>query len=329
MAAGGSELPRLKPCLIRRKGQQEQHGVAASTLQELQTKACNLLAIGPASQPVTLVLAEDGTIVSDDDYFLCLPPNTKFVAVAKNEKWTSGSTVSGGGTAWREEEIIHTVEVDTVGEKWKLLARQLKNDLSTIILMSEEDLQALIDVPCLDLAQELSENQLQTQRLQDTLQETLDRREEERQSRQLLELYLQAIKREHQVVSTAEESEVEEKSTEGNDTVDAGSSGPCSTGSTLLSTRVLTVLKEKSAPELSLASQDLELVCKEDSTALSRALSWDKHRTEALKEACGQELSRRLQQVRTLNSLRSISEGKKKTPGVGERSSSKRRKESP
>ncbi|KAM6434869.1 DNA fragmentation factor subunit alpha isoform 2-T2 [Liasis olivaceus] len=322
MAAGRSGLPRLKQCLIRRKGQQEQHGVAASTLQELQIKACNLLAIDSASRPVTLVLAEDGTIVNDDDYFLCLPPNTKFVVMAKNERWTSSST--GGGTAWLEEEIANRDEMDSVGEKWKLLARQLKNDLSAIVLMSEEDLQALIDVPCLDLARELSENQPQTQRLQDTLQETLDRREEERQSRQLLELYLQAIKKEHQVVSTTEEAE--EKSTEGTDTVDIGSSGPRSAESTLLSTHVLTVLKEKPAPELSLASQDLELVCKEDSEALSRALSWDKRKTEALMEACGQELSRRLQQFHALNSLRSISKGKKKLAGVGERTSSKRRK---
>lgn len=49
--------------------------------------ACDILAIDKALTPVTLVLAEDGTIVDDDDYFLCLPSNTKFVALASNEKW--------------------------------------------------------------------------------------------------------------------------------------------------------------------------------------------------------------------------------------------------
>jgi DNA fragmentation factor alpha subunit len=50
--------------------------------------ACDILAIDKTLTPVTLVLAEDGTIVDDDDYFLCLPSNTKFVALACNEKWT-------------------------------------------------------------------------------------------------------------------------------------------------------------------------------------------------------------------------------------------------
>uniref|UniRef100_A0A2D4NNH5 CIDE-N domain-containing protein n=1 Tax=Micrurus surinamensis TaxID=129470 RepID=A0A2D4NNH5_MICSU len=200
VAEGGLRLPLLKQCLIRRTGQQEQLGVAASSLQELKMKACPLLAIDLASQPVTLVLAEDGTIIDDNDYFLCLPQNTKLEVVAKNEKWTS----PGGGTTWLEEEITNTNEVDSSGGKWKVLARQLKNDLSTIVLMSEEDLQALVEVPCSDLAREISENPLQTQRLQASLQETLDRREEERRSRQLLELYLQAIKKEDQATPTAQ-----------------------------------------------------------------------------------------------------------------------------
>ncbi|KAM3824172.1 DNA fragmentation factor subunit alpha isoform 1-T1 [Vipera latastei] len=318
-------LPRLKQCLIRRAGQQEQHGVAASTLQELKIKACSLLAIDVASQPVTLVLAEDGTIVEDGDYFLCLPPNTKFGVVAKNETWTSGIN-TGEGTTWLEGETRNTNEVDGGGEKWQALARQLKKDLSTIVLMSEEDLQALVDVPCSDLAQELSEDPLQTQRLQGTFQETLDRREEERQSRQLLELYLQAVKREDQAASTAEASEAEEKSVGGADAVDAGSNGTSSAQRARLSSRIVTVLKDKPAPELSLASQDLELVCNEDSEILSRALNWDKRQTEALKEACARELSRRRQQFHSLNSLRTISKGKKKQPEAGEGSSSKRRK---
>ncbi|XP_039223783.1 DNA fragmentation factor subunit alpha isoform X2 [Crotalus tigris] len=144
MAEGASGLPRLKQCLIRRTGQQEQHGVAASTLQELKIKACNLLAIDLASQPVTLVLAGDGTIVDDDDYFLGLPPNTKFGVVAKNEIWAAGSN-TGEGTTWLEEEVTNASEVDGGGEKWQVLARQLKNDLSTIVLMSEEDLQVTRD----------------------------------------------------------------------------------------------------------------------------------------------------------------------------------------
>ncbi|XP_050787831.1 DNA fragmentation factor subunit alpha isoform X6 [Gopherus flavomarginatus] len=199
----GEGVSPLKQCLIRRKSQQEHHGVAASCLRELRSKACDILAIDKAWEPITLVLAEDGTIVDDEDYFLCLPPNTKFVALARNEKWTSSYT--DGGTAWLSRESID--EVDCGEEKWKHLARQLKDDLSSIILMSEEDLQ---------------------------------------------------------------------------------------------------------------------LVFKEDTEALALALSWDKEKTEALQQACDQELSRRLQQVQALHSLRSISKGKKKLPW-GDWLSSKRK----
>ncbi|XP_066493633.1 DNA fragmentation factor subunit alpha [Tiliqua scincoides] len=321
MAAAGSGLSRLKQCLIRRNGQQEQHGVAACSLQELQGKACDLLAIDKASKPITLVLAEDGTIVDDEDYFLCLPPNTKFVALAKDEKWASSNI--DGGTAWLEREITEVDGADGDKEKWKCLARQLKDDLSTIILMSEEDLQALIDAPCPDLAQELAENQPKIQTLQDTLQQVLDRREEERQSRQLLELYLQALKNEDHIVPKAEEPE--ETAMEGTDMVDIGSSSGGAGTAIPLSSQILTMLKQKPAPEISLASQDLELVFKEDPEALARALSWEKPKVEALQEACEQELSRRLQQVKALQSLRSISKGKKKLPW-GDWLSSKRKK---
>lgn len=59
----------------------------------------------------------------------------------------------------------------------------------------------LIDVPRSDLAEELAQSQSKTQVLQDTLQQVLDRREEERQSKQLLELYLEALKNEDNILS--------------------------------------------------------------------------------------------------------------------------------
>ncbi|XP_060614888.2 DNA fragmentation factor subunit alpha [Anolis sagrei] len=321
MARRGSALSALKQCLIRSNGRQEQHGVAASGLQELRSKACELFAIDTESQPVTLVLAEDGTIVDDEDYFLCLPPNTKFVVLAKDEKWACSSI--DGGTAWLEGEVTDIDGVESGEEKWKRLARQLKDDLSTIILMSEEDLQALIDVPCPDLARELSDTQAKVQALQETLQQVLDRREEERQSRQLLELYLQAVKSEDHIVPKKDEAA--DTAMEEADTVDAGGSSTNIAAMVPLSSHILTALREKAAPELGLDSQDLELVYKEDPDALAQALSWEKAKVLALQEACEQELSRRLQQVQALHSLRSLSKGKKKLPW-GEWLSSKRKK---
>ncbi|KAM8959699.1 DNA fragmentation factor subunit alpha isoform 1-T1 [Lycaon pictus] len=303
VGAAEAETRTLKPCVLRRNHSREQHGVAASSLEELRRKACDILAIDKSLAPVTLVLAEDGTIVDDDDYFLCLPSNTKFVALASNEKWTYNN--SDGGTAWISQESFDVDETDSgAGLKWKNVARQLKEDLSSIILLSEEDLQVLIDVPCSDLAQELCQSCVTVQGLQDTLQQVLDQREEARQSKQLLELYLQALEKEGGILSKQQAS-----SGDLSDEVDAGDTGSNgqSTSKSALTSQVLAALKEKPAPELSLSSQDLELVTREDPRALAAALSWGLGKTEAVQQACCQELSLRLQQVQSLRSLRSVS----------------------
>ncbi|XP_025909339.1 DNA fragmentation factor subunit alpha [Nothoprocta perdicaria] len=226
---------------------------------------------------------------------------------------------AGGGPGWLEP----LDEVDGAAERWRQLARRLRHDLSSVILMAEGDLQVLIDVPPSELAEELEQSQTQVQALQDTLQQVLDRREEERQSRQLLELYLQALKKEESILSKAAESGAEPR--EEMDVVDTGTSSTGVLAKTALSDQTLAILKGKPAPELCLDSQDLELVVKEDTEALASALSWDKQKAEALQQACDQELSKRLQQVQTLHSLRSISKGKKTLPW-GDWPSSKRKK---
>lgn len=48
------------------------------------------------------------------------------------------ASCADSGTTWLSESAD---EVDSGVERWKQLARQLKDDLSNIILMSEEDLQ--------------------------------------------------------------------------------------------------------------------------------------------------------------------------------------------
>lgn len=40
------------------------------------------------SAPVSVVLEDDGTIVEDEDYFLCLPANSNFMLLNNNETWT-------------------------------------------------------------------------------------------------------------------------------------------------------------------------------------------------------------------------------------------------
>lgn len=59
----------------------------------------------------------------------------------------------------------------------------------------------LVDVPCDQLAPALGFPQKKAQALQDTLQSVLDRREESRQSKELLQLYLKTVQGEQQAAS--------------------------------------------------------------------------------------------------------------------------------
>ncbi|MEJ1272451.1 DNA fragmentation factor alpha subunit [Cricetulus griseus] len=223
----------LKPCLLRRNHSRDQHGVAASCLEELRSKG-----------------------------------------------WLPGAP---GGVA-----------------------------------------KALIDIPCSELARELCQSCATVQGLQNTLQQVLDQREEARQSKQLLELYLRALEKEGDILSNQEESKA--ALSEDLDAVDTGISKEMASDVALTS-RILTTLREKPSPELSLSSQDLELVSKEDPKALAVALNWDIKKAETVQQACNTELTLRLQQMQSLRSLRNFSA--RKNPLPGEQQSPKRAKQDP
>ena len=83
----------------------------------------------------------------------------------------------------------------------------------------------------------------------------LDQREEACQSRQLLELYLQALKKEGSILSKQQESRADFG--DERDAVDAGIRE--SSSKVTPASQILLALKEKPAPELSLSSQHLEV----------------------------------------------------------------------
>ncbi|KAM4702889.1 DNA fragmentation factor subunit alpha [Rhinophrynus dorsalis] len=180
-----------KICLVTLRGGLGRHSLMATSLQDLLEKACKKFALD-SEDHITIVLEEDGTIVDDEDYFLCLPSSTKFVVLTGNKKWSP--TTIDGGTAWLAQESVEVDDVD--GPRWKKLTVQLKENLSNIILLSESDLQTLIEAPVEELAKEVGLHAEKVEVLQDTLQRVLDSKEEERESRQLLELYLKAAKQE-------------------------------------------------------------------------------------------------------------------------------------
>lgn len=290
-----------KPCKVCNYSRQKYFGVAVAALGQLKVKGSETLGFRPDSS-VSVVLDEDGTIVEDETYFLCLPSNTKFMLLCANEVWTPARRFDGG-TAWLRSETVE-FETDAVDhgmdngvESWHVVADKLKQNLANIILMSEADLQTLVDVPHEDLGSALGFTAQKTLDLQETLQRVLDRREEERQSKELLQLYLKAVEKEQgQALQQTGGTALDE--VDGEEVESAG--GFCS--------RTLLILKGTTSPETRLCNEELQMVVKEDVKVLMEALGWNRERTIGLVQACEGELNKRLQHVQALQSLSSNSQ---------------------
>ncbi|KAL2103550.1 hypothetical protein ACEWY4_000418 [Coilia grayii] len=293
----------LKPCKVCNFSRQKYYGLVVSSLDQLKQKGCETLGF-PSQTSVSVVLEDDGTIVADDAYFLCLPANTKFMLLHDKEAWGPTKKIDGG-TAWlsRESVVLETDEVDTTfsgTDAWQSLAAQLKQDLASIILLSDAELQTLVDVPCDDLASALGFPRKKAQALQDTLQTVLDRREESRQSKELLQLYLKTVQREQGASQDDEgDDSLQMDETDGLE-VDSRSG---------FSSRTLMVLKGKTSPETRLSNQELQMVVTQGATSMEQVLGWDADRTAVLVQACGAELATRLQKVQALKSLSAQSQG--------------------
>ncbi|KAK1157327.1 DNA fragmentation factor subunit alpha-like isoform X1 [Acipenser oxyrinchus oxyrinchus] len=291
-----------KPCKVCNLSRQKSYGIAVRSLEDLKTKGRETLGMD-SKVLVSVLLEEDGTIVEDEAYFMCLPPNTKFMILHSKERWGPAMRAVDGGTAWLGEsiEIDELDSAFTGTESWRGLAQQLKQDLSSIILMSEEELQCLVDVSCEELAKELGHRETKVQSLQDTLQRVLDQREEERQSREILQLYLQAAEKESSPTVEAVSQEVDDVI----DGMEVDSTKVTAGQSSKFCQRTLMVLKGKTSPETRLSNQDLQRGLQN----LSMALSWGAEKTKDLLQACKEELEKRLNKVQAMQSLRNCTQG--------------------
>ncbi|XP_071331998.1 DNA fragmentation factor subunit alpha [Trachinotus anak] len=289
-----------KPCKVCNFTRQKSYGLVVPSLDELKIKGCEFLGLSPGDQ-VTVVLEDDGTIVQDEAYFLCLPSNTKFMLLHEKESWSPVRRLDGG-TAWmaRESVMLEADVVDTSSAvaPWWDLAQQLKQDLTSIILMSEADLQTLVDAPCPELASALGFQEKRAEQLQETLQRVLDRREEERQSKELLQLYLKAVETEDR-----QQEMPSQPSQGGSGDMDMLDVTEVDSASGFMS-RTLMVLKGKTSPETRLSTEDLQMVVTKGVEAMEQVLGWDTTRTSTLLQACEAELARRLQQAQTVQSIR-------------------------
>lgn len=286
-------MAEVKACKVCNINRHKYYGLAVTSLDQLKIKGGKALGFSPSGS-VTVVLEDDGTIVEDEAYFLCLPANTKFMLLRADEIWMHSHQVDGGtAQSCRNSTDVAVDGKDDVDgfESWRSLAEQLRQDLASIILMSEADLQSLIDVPCSDLAAALDFSQQKTQILQDTLQSMLDRKEEERQSKDLLKLYLKAMDQE----ATWDPQEQSARLDETDGVQVEAVAG--------FSSSMLMALKHKKYPETRLSNEELQTVAGHGVEVMMKVLGWDGERTSALVQACESELAKRLQRVQALQSL--------------------------
>lgn len=287
-----------KPCRICNYTRQKSYGLAVPSIDELKKRGGESLGFTPDSS-VTVVLEDDGTIVEDQAYFLCLPLNTKFMLLAEKETWSPVRKLDGG-TAWmaRDSVVMDSDAVDAAINPWIDVAQQIKQDVASVILMSEADLQMLIDAPSAELASALGYEEKKAQDLQETLQRYLDKKEEERQSKELLQLYLKTV---------TQDSENQEKAESRTDDLDVPDGMEVDTASGFLF-RTIMVLKGKTSPETRLSTEDLQLVVSRGVESMEQILGWDRDKTSSLLEACETELQKRLQQIQTVQCIRSNSQ---------------------
>ncbi|KAJ8016587.1 hypothetical protein DPEC_G00008780 [Dallia pectoralis] len=291
----------LKPCKVCKYTRQKSYGLVVSSLDQLKTKGRKSLGFNPSAS-VSVVLEDDGTIVEDEAYFTWLPANTSFMLLEEKETWTPPLRIDDSRASRTSGTVnLQCDSVDgpiTGSNPWFYLAQQLKQDLASVILMSEADLQILVDVPCSELAITMDFPERKVQSLQDSLQRVLDRREEERQSKELLQLYLKAIE--------TEDSQEGKPSQDGSVKMDVPDGIEVDSVSGITST-MLSVLKDKKSPETRLSNEELQMLVNRGVETMEQVLTWDSEKTTALLVACEEELSRRFQQTQAIRSLRSSS----------------------
>ncbi|XP_023326323.1 DNA fragmentation factor subunit alpha [Eurytemora carolleeae] len=127
-----SSSGKKKPFKVLDRTRTRKKGIMVDGLDDLLIKAKTKFEY-PTNQSVELVLEEDGTEIEDEDYLFSLPDNTCLMLLFKEEKWSP----FGVGD-----------EVDSVNPSSALfnLLLRLESSPGSIALMSEPDLELLVDI---------------------------------------------------------------------------------------------------------------------------------------------------------------------------------------
>ncbi|XP_058716948.1 lipid transferase CIDEB-like [Poecile atricapillus] len=127
-----------------RVGEGRPRGVLAATLGELREQVSSVLALPP---PLSLVLAEDGTLLENEEFFGTLPPHTALQALGPGQRWEPPqdppSWDLGGGPGGLPQPQIRGLRLDLGGFGTERLLREL---LRWLVSLSRALGQALLGV---------------------------------------------------------------------------------------------------------------------------------------------------------------------------------------
>ena len=108
----------------------QKKSLVASSLKELRAGY---------SEPMTVVLEEDGTVIEDEDCFELLEANTMFTLLTDGETWKPVWETAASGV----DTVDHSIASDT--PRIKQPASILRAKPSMLVTFNKQDLQEIVD----------------------------------------------------------------------------------------------------------------------------------------------------------------------------------------
>ncbi|OPL22014.1 DNA fragmentation factor, 45 kD, alpha subunit [Mytilus galloprovincialis] len=173
-----------RPFKIWNQDRSVKKGIVASSLQELVQKGKDKLGI-TSTDGLRVVIAEDGTEVDDEDYFVFLPHNSTLMILPKGQMWRP----EGIGEVSGHDEPDFIGGGTEISERSKEMIAGLQKNITRIITLSNEDLQLIVDLAIGHLAHLLQDTENYAKTVQEACQRHLDERSQTTQALDLLQLY--------------------------------------------------------------------------------------------------------------------------------------------
>ena len=170
-------------------------GIVARNLNELKAKSIKSLRIEANCDNVEITLAEDGTIIDDDDYLNTLGENTKLIIKGFDEETDDieeDLDVTDGGMEQSGDQNVPSINLLPLSLKNKLSSKNISECVIAFVTMSNEELDFFLDIDLNLLMKELNLDEDVARVHIDNATKELLRRQELSDATQLINLFQKA-----------------------------------------------------------------------------------------------------------------------------------------